>query len=350
MTRLQRILSGLVILQLGLAAIVFWPRAADGGSGGPLLGELDADAVTAITLTNRSGVRSEMQRRGGEWVLSSAADYPVDAAKVSPLLEKLAAITTDRLVTRTADSHRRLQVAGDDFVVEIGLTMTGGAAHTIYIGSAPNATATHVRLGGQDETYLTGAIASWEVNPAASSWIDTGYVSLDQTGVTALVLENGNGRFEFVKDEEGTWQLLELEEGETLDASKVTALLGRVSNLRLTEPLGTREEAAYRLSEPQATLTITMTDDEGQSSQVGTLVVGAQDAEDNSFIVKWSGSEYYVRVSAFSVESLVETTRDDLLVPPPEPSEEEPEEEAAPERGGARRTSPEELATPTPEP
>jgi hypothetical protein len=45
--------------------------------------------------------------------------------------------------------------------------------------------------------------------------------------------------------------------------------------------------------------------------------------EDNSYVVAWSGSPFYVRVNEFSVQDLLEKTRDDLLQQPtPTPSPE----------------------------
>jgi hypothetical protein len=78
----------------------------------------------------------------------------------------------------------------------------------------------------------------------------------------------------------------------------------------LQRPLGTEEETAYGLDDPQAVVTLETADG------THTLRVGAQDAEDSSYVLAWSGSPFYVRVSEFSVRDFVEKTRDDLLQQP----------------------------------
>jgi len=50
------------------------------------------------------------------------------------------------------------------------------------------------------------------------------------------------------------------------------------------------------------------------------LRVGARDPADNSAVVISSGGPYYARVSWFSVEDLVEKTREDFLQAPPVPT------------------------------
>jgi hypothetical protein len=108
---------------------------------------------------------------------------------------------------------------------------------------------------------------------------------------------------------------------ETLDETKVNGLLNRVSSVSLLEPLGKEQLAAYGLDEPLAVVTVDT--DDGQSH---ILRVGAQDPEDNSYVLASSDSEYYVRVREFVVQNLVEYGRQDLIAPPPtEVPEEGPE-------------------------
>jgi hypothetical protein len=87
--------------------------------------------------------------------------------------------------------------------------------------------------------------------------------------------------------------------------------------LNLTAPLGREELASYGLDQPKAVATIETAD------QVVTLRVGAQDPDDKSYTVISSESPYYVQVSQFSVQNLVENTRDDFLEAPPTPAPEE---------------------------
>lgn len=311
MTRLQQILSGLLVLQLLLVGFVFWPRTAVGESG-PLLSEFAAADVTGIRIED--GTTDEQVALAlvdNEWVLDNGSGYPANGSQISELLTKLAEMQSNRLVAQTATSHRRLQVAEDDFVRRLTLTTAGGETTTLYVGRAPTAQATHVRLEEQDEVYLINNLANWEINAAINNWIDTSYTAVERDSLTSLTLENANGTFEFRK-EGNNWTYSGLAEGESFNQTPFNGLLSRLVSLSIKEPLGTEEQPEYGLDEPAAVLTVTTTNDEGEG-QTNTLAIGAADEESETTIVKWSASPYYVRVSSSSVQSLTEHTAETFI-------------------------------------
>ena len=85
----------------------------------------------------------------------------------------------------------------------------------------------------------------------------------------------------------------------------------------MVAPLGREELDEYAMDQPNALVALETAD------ETITLRVGAQDSENNSYVVASSVSEYYVRVSEFSVKDLVESTREDFLREPPTPTPEE---------------------------
>ena len=315
MKRHNQILTAVLALQIVLVAAVFWPRsAASGGEGRPLLGDLEAADVIAVTIEDADGNRITLSKEEGTWVLPDAGDFPCEESKVTGLLDKLVALTADRLVTRTAASQARLQVARDDFLRRIDVETSAGETITLFLGSSPSYGATHIRLLEQEETYLTDQLPTWEANTSASSWINTSYVSVPKEDITSVTLRNANGEWTFEKDADGNWTLLGLGEDEEPDTTAVDTIINRVSSISLLRPLGKDEAPAYGLAEPQALVTMVAAD------KTITLQVGAKFLEDNSYVVKSSESPYYVRVSEFAVKDLVEKTRDGFIKPPPTPT------------------------------
>jgi hypothetical protein len=311
MSRLNQILSVILVVQIALVGLVFfWPQPAAEAGGGPLISDFSASDVTGLTVNDNEDNRITLAKNGSEWVLPEADDFPADSEKITPILEKIAGIDTNRLVTETEASHKRLQVASDDFNRRVELTMAGGAQHELYVGSSAGAGATHVRIDDQTNVYLTAELSAFDVNAQAASWIDTLYFTVPQTATVALTLENANGTFEFEKEND-TWTLKDLAEGETLNESNVTQLVNSASSVRMTEPIGKEEETSFGLDQPQAILTLTTAD------ETYTLQVGAQDETDNSYVLKASNSPYYVRVAQFTGDSFVNKTRDDFLQQPP---------------------------------
>jgi hypothetical protein len=315
-TRLNRILIGVLIVQLIVAALVFLPRTLSSQAEvEALLPGLDAEQVTALTITSGEGESITLAKKDGAWVVASAGDYPTVEGDVPAFLDKVAAIQTSRLVTETPGSHKRLGVAEDDYERLVKIEADDGSTYQLYIGSSPSFGVVHVRVEGEDEVYLTPELSAQDAGTRATDWVDSTYVDLPSEEVTAFALENRQGSFGFAKEGEA-WTMIGLAEGEVLNDSAVETLLNRATRVTLQQPLGTEEEAAYGLGDPNAVVTLATAD--GRY----TLRVGAQDAEDNSYVVAWSESPFYVRVGEFAVRDLVEKTRDDLLqqpTPTPEP-------------------------------
>lgn len=316
----NRILAGILVFQIILSVVVFWPRSAVTGASEPLFPDLKAGDIVALAITETDGNSIRLKKVSEDWVLPDADDYPAQADKITPLLDKIVGLTTGRLVTRTDASHKRLQVAPDDFVRRIDFEAADGTRHTLYLGSSPRYGATHFRVEGQSETYLTGELSTWEAKAEAASWVDTAYLSVPRDDITKVTLENTNGTFIFTKDDEGKWTMDGLAADETLNENKVTALIQQAASVNMVRPLGKEEQAAYGMDEPNAMATLETSD------KTITLRVGAKDPDKNSYVVISSESPYYVQVSGYSLTNL-ENTRDDFLQPPPTPT---PEATSAP--------------------
>ncbi len=315
MKRRDLILAGALAVQLVLIAVLFWPRTtAAGPAGSSLLAALTADDVTQLVLEDASGNRVVLQQTAGQWVLPEAGDFPAQGDKITALLEKLVAVKTDRLVTRTDASHKRLQVATDDFVGRVEIKSAGGSLSTMYVGSSPNYASVHVRLHGKNETYLTSDLASWDVNATPSSWIDTSYLKLDQAEVTAIQVSNDQGELNLTKDDQGNWSMAGLSEDELLDTAVVSQLANRATSVTMLGPIGRQSQPEFGLEAPRAVITIQT------NEKAITLLIGSKFTQDNSYVVKSSESPYYVRVNEYGVKDLLEKGRQDLIQIAPTPT------------------------------
>jgi len=311
MKRHHQILAAVLVVQILISVFVFWPKPAANAAGEPLFPDVEASDISSLTISDTDGNSVTLLRLLEGWTLPDAGDYPADEEKVQPLLEKIAAMTTARLVTRTRTSHKRLQVAEDDFARLIEFKTNDGSQHRLYIGSSPTYNATHVRVEGQDETYLAQDISTWEINATPNSWIDTAYVRIPKEEITTVVLENENGTFVFEKDEAGSWTMQGLSGDEVADGVQISTLVGRLASINMLRPLGKEELPEYGLDQPNAVVTVETT------SGTTTLRIGAQDPEDDSYVMSSSESDYYVRIVAGVAEVFVEKERDDFLELPP---------------------------------
>jgi hypothetical protein len=325
MKRLHQILLAVLVVQIAVSVFVFWPRSTAVSAAEPVFPDVQAEDIVALTIVDDQGNEIVLRKVDDAWVLPNAGNYPANEANITPLLEKLAALETETVVTRNDASHRQLQVAESDFLRRIDFETAAGDLHTIYLGSAPRYTATHMRLGGQSETYLTTDLATWEFNATANTWIERSYTSIDQETLETVTLENANGTFTFVKEEAG-WVLEDLQADEEISAGQISSVVRNAASMNIARPLGKEEETSYGLDEPMAVVTL-----ETNDGGVHVIRVGAQDPEDNTYVVKYSDSPYYVRVQEFTVQSMVESAREDFLVEPATPEAEE---------GGSDTTAP----------
>jgi hypothetical protein len=323
--RTNQILAAVLALQIVLVAIVFWPRPAASIAGGEsLFADLEADQIVRLKISDADDNQIQLAKDEEGWVLPEADDYPVQESKVTGLLDKIAELKADRLITQTPGSHKRLKVADDAYERLVEFELADGTTYKFYLGTSPTYRTIHVRADGQDEVYLASDLMISDVGAAASNWVDTQYFSVLQDQIVAITLQNRNGRLEFEKDEAGTWTMKGLAADETFLENNAQSLATRVASLRMIRPLGKTEQSEYDLSEPNAVVTVRTRDDEGTVSS-HTLRVGAQDEEDNTFVVSLAESPYYFRVSGYTVNDFVEKKRDDYLeqpTPTPEPTEE----------------------------
>jgi len=313
MNRTQQILLVVLVAQIVLSAVVLWPRAATGGVG-PLFPGLQSEDIVALTITDDKGETLELRQVTGEWILPEAGDYPAQAEDITSLLEKIGALTTQRLVTRTDASHKRLKVAADDFLRRVELEAGDDVVRTFYLGSSPSYGTSHIRVDGQAETYLANDLSQWDLNAGPSSWVDITYLNVPQDEVSRVVVENANGTVEFVKDDQGNWALGDLVVPEQLDVTAINTTVSRATSVTMLRPLGREELPSYGLDNPSAVVTLHKED------ETITVLVGAHDAEDNSYVVKASTLPYYVAVGSYSVQPLVENARQDYLQIPPTPT------------------------------
>ena len=319
MSKLHQILIAILVVQLALVAVVFWPRPAPAAAvGAPFFSEINAADISALVIRDDQGKSIKLSKPAGQWILPEFSDYPAQADKITPLLTKIAGLTSDRLVTRTEASQKQLQVADDKYVRRLELQTSGGASQVLYLGSSAGAQTIHVRVGGQKEVYLARDLNSWDFSTDPISWVDVVYLSVLKENVVSLTLGNANGQWTFEKDASGNWTMQGLAEGETFNRDDFTTVLNEVTSVRMTRPLGKTAEATFGMDQPSAMVTL-KTQKDGQEKTY-TLTVGAKDPADNSYAVKSSESLFYVKVTEYSVKDLVEKTRDGFLQLPPTPA------------------------------
>lgn len=310
-------------MQLAITTYLFWPSGNIAAGEGPLLGNIAADQITAVTITDNSGRSVSFAQADGQWALANTDGYPARSEKITEILGKLLAINTDRPVTQTSGSHDRLQVTENNFQRKVDITTASGT-QTLYFGSTAGASATHVRSASQDATYLTNQLATWELDTITTSWIDVAYFQVPKGEITEVILENEHGTLSFVPNGD-EWTLSDATTDEPIASANISTFIDRVANLNLSSVVGKNELPEYDFANPLATLTVTSlatttdtTDTAAAEATVTTIVVGAKDEANNAYYVKSSASDYYIRLAAFTGDEFVNSQRSNFMLESPE--------------------------------
>jgi hypothetical protein len=313
MNRTQQILIGILILQILVVGLVFWPNEGGVVEDVPIFENVNVEDVVAFSVDDVDGNHVEMAKTDDGWVLPKNGNYPVTAEKLDTVLENIFAIRTNRLITRTEDSHSRLKVADDDFVRRVWLEDASGNQYILFIGGSSAAAATHVRRAGDDDVYLTGEISSWEFGNQEKNWIDVVYLSIPSEEIMAIDIENAHGKLEFEMGTDGEWMMHGLTEGEEFNPNNLLSMVSRLAGLQMEEPIGTVEKPEYGFATPSAVITVYTQNENGEGDTI-LFRVGAHSVEDNSYIVHSSTSEYFVKVSNYTVKDFIERDKEVFLV------------------------------------
>lgn len=326
MSRANQILVLVLIVQVALVGFVYLrPDDDDSREGGPLLANFNADDVQQIVLEDAEGNRLSLERTADTgWVLPAYDNYPARNTQVDGLLNTLADLRTSRLVTQTTDSHQRLGVADDDYRFKITLDEA-----VVYVGTTSGVGAVHARVNDEEQVYLVDNIPTTQRSTQLSSWVNLTYFSAPRDQMTAIRIQNGNGTFEFVKNDADEWTMAGLGEDEVFDATSLSSQISNLTSLRMIEPLGVEEAPEYGMDEPLATITVILsipetveepsTDDESETeepettyrTEEHTVIIGAQ--MDDDYVVKSSKSEFFVKISSSTASIFIEISRDDFV-------------------------------------
>ena len=328
------ILGGLLLLQTALAVAFLVPWGQGPVEPERLLPMMQGVEVAELYIEDTAGNYMKLTRRGEEdWILSEIDDYPVTAVVADQLVEDMVELDNLRPVTNTQASHARLRVAEDNFERKVTATMVDGSVAVIYVGTAPLPRSTNIRVAGDDRVFVSDDLRHREVSLQPTYWVNTVYYSVDYSDIKKFTLVNPQGRFEFFQDDNEEWQMKDLGPEETFNPNNLISLITTVSTISLTAPLGNVEKSEYGLLDPQAIVLLEIQDEDTQEEV--TITIGADTQKPNRVVVKTSESPWFIEANRFTVDRLINRTREEFILQPTPAMPEIPAEEPAAEELGS---------------
>jgi hypothetical protein len=159
----------------------------------------------------------------------------------------------------------------------------------------------YVRPGDKDEIFAVD-FNIWEANAKTEDWIDTDILALDQSSVQRIEMPGIT-----MQRQDGGLQVMNLDENEQTNVEESSALLGKLSGLRIQSLLGTEREPEYRQDEPELEVRITTEGGEVLDYRFSL----PQDA--SYYVLKRSDLDFYFEVAEYAVNPVRELTREELI-------------------------------------
>lgn len=275
MTRVQRILLIVLVVQVVLLGLVRFLGSRGGGSaaGEVLLPGFDPARASRIEVRSRDGDTLRIEREAAGWGIADFGGYPADTAKVNRLLRDLEELRVGAPVVTSDRYHAALSVSDTESERRVLVWQEGGAdpAVDLLLGSAPNATRTYARRAGDGRVFEVDGLASYDVSAAGAAWIVGRIFEFPAERVAAFAIQNAGGALRAVR-EATAWRVTDPPKmaGRLLDPGKVEDFLRSSSAVYAAEPLGRAADGSFTA----AALRVELVDESGAPAGTRALLVG----------------------------------------------------------------------------
>jgi hypothetical protein len=240
--RINSALLLVLLIQLFLATVVYWPQQPEPASnpGKPLLA-VDQAAVGGIQLADAEGNEAFLQYVDGRWQLPARQNLPADGALVERLLQVLTVAEQGYPVATSIAARQRFEVASYRFQRSVTLLGQEGARlGTVFFGTAPVFRRVHARSETEDAIYSI-AFNSFDAPAQDAGWLDRRLLQVSQPlGI------RGPG-FALTRLDSGTWAAAD---GAVPESRELEALLSSLANLQVDGIAGEDQQRSLAQAAP----------------------------------------------------------------------------------------------------
>jgi hypothetical protein len=293
LTRFHKVLIVLLAAQVGLAvAIQLRHDDAAPPKEHPLLAGFDAAKVTHIQITDKDGKPVDLAKQDGSWVIASGFNYPVPEAKIDGLLAPIAKLAAASPIATKAISEKQLRVADADFAHKITVTASGKDT-TFFLGAPVGMRRSAFRFANDPNVY---AVSSLYTSADPHDWMDAKYVDIPREDITKVTVDKDGTSLAFDPNDK------------SLDANKLSTLVGDVSDIEALAPGDPKRDASH----PTATITI---DRKAAAGTSAASIVLDVIADGDHYWVKQRGLDRAVTVTKNRLAEVLDATKDSLAKP-----------------------------------
>ena len=223
-------LKGLLVLQILLAAILFWNNQQENKlPDQALLADLSPDQIDKIVISSQASSVT-LQKQGEDWILPDWNRLPAKQAGVNLALKKLEELKVEWPVTTSSSSHDRFELSEDNYRRRIQLQKGDSQLGEILLGTSPGFRKVHLRLPGEDQVYAL-ELSTHEFSDRVNDWLDKTLLASKNPRSIKSSLFN-------LTRKQDQWQLQRPDgtalEPDAVDQQKLNQFVSALSNLSVT--------------------------------------------------------------------------------------------------------------------
>ena len=250
--------GGILTAALLLAALggaVYWSNhkhAADALKTPPdasiRLLTVPEDQVREVHLLRADAPPVVLARDGKTWRITQPEALGADQDAASALVSSLTTLTADTLVEEKASNLHSFGLDAPAFQVELDLK--NGKTTTLQFGAdAPANTGIYVALRDAAKVYTVPASTRASFDKTTADLRDKRLLTFDPEKLARIRLTSSGAPFEFGKNAQGDWQILQPKPMRA-DGGQIDELLRKLKDARLGEPA---KAAGYKVATAQVT-------------------------------------------------------------------------------------------------
>jgi hypothetical protein len=277
-----RTLLVLVVVFAGLLGYLYFvdaERPVGDAEEKPKVFTVDADDITGLRVTSRSGETTELARSDAGWRITSPIDVPADESEVGSITSNLASLAVQRVVEEAPSDAARYGL--DDPALEVAFRTEGDDAWKVLeMGDKTAAGADmYARRGGENAVFLIYNYVETSFDRGTFDLRDKRILSIDRDAVDRIEVRQGRRTIALVK-QDGEWRLAGPIEARA-DSSVAEGLLSRISSLQMQSIVdeNASELGKYGLRNPEAQVTLS------SGSAQAVLAVGSK-TDDGALYVR----------------------------------------------------------------
>jgi len=313
----NKILFGLLCIQLCILIILFWPYKLRENSLNTFA-DITLDSFESLKISDLNSNSTLIGFVDNQCVLIVSENYPCDSDKLKEFITLINKFDEGELISISADSHRTLKVHADVYERYLEIKLTTGDIIKMYLGTTPRLRSTHFRLTDSEKVYMSPNYTNSKFLAVSNGWVETEYFKIKEESVNSFVVNNQRGRNQFVKNETGDWSILDKSSPGSLNQVKIKSVLSKITSISLRKPVGMERKPEFGYDDANAIVEIYGSDSNKDKFSyiltVGSEYSGTEsNVNDVLFYVKATNKDYWVLVPEYEVLEIVEVDYDYFL-------------------------------------